>query len=295
MKNLFKTAAWAVGSCVAFAATAAAALYVNSERKLNRVVDVSVAVVPYASDPQSLEHGKYLYLSRCRECHGDDGGGRVFLDEPNGLYLRGANLTSVAGGPVSNYTERDWVRAIRHGVKPSGKPVFPMPSEDFNRLSDPDLAAVVAYLRSLPPAGGPGAVIRLPLFVKLAHGAGVLKDSAEKIDHSLPPSRPVITGVTTEYGRYVAQLCVGCHGSDLQGGRIPGSPPDWPPAAKLAGEGSVFTRYARADQFKTMLRTRTRPDGSKANGAMPINEHLSDTDLEAMFDYFKSTQTIGSH
>lgn len=295
MKKIFKISLWAVGSLAAIASIAITALYFNSERKLDRVIDVPVAAVPYASGPQSLEHGKYLYLTRCSECHGNDGGGRVFLDEPNGLHLSGANLTPTPGGPVTQYTERDWVRAIRHGVKPNGRPTFVMPSEDFNRLSDPDLADVVAYVRSLPPKDGPGAVIRLPLLVKVAHGAGILKDAAEKIDHSVPPSPPVASGVTAEHGRYVAQFCVGCHGRDLRGGRIVGAPPDWPAAATLVGTDSVFAHYVRAEQFKVLLRTRTRPDGTKANAAMPINEHLSDTDLEAMFLYFKSTQTAGSN
>ena len=295
MKKILKVSLWAVGSLGTVVSLAIAALYINSERRLDRVIDVAVAAVPYASGPQSLEHGKYLYLTRCSECHGTDGSGRVFIDEPNGLHISGANLTRVTGGPVSNYTERDWVRAIRHGIKPNGRPTFIMPSEDFNRLSDPDLADVVAYVRSLPPKDGPGKVIRLPLFVKLAYGAGVLKDAAEKIDHSIPPSPPVAVGVTAEHGRYVAQSCIGCHGRDLRGGPIVGAPPDWPAAATLVGASSVFARYERAEQFKAMLRTRTRPDGTKANAAMPVNEHLSDTDLEAMFLYFKSTQTARSN
>jgi mono/diheme cytochrome c family protein len=276
-----------VAACVGFAL---AALVANSIRKLDRVVEVTVAPLVSASGPDALAHGQYLYLSRCVDCHGADGTGRTFIDAPNGLYASGANLTRGAGSAVLHYTERDWVRAIRHGVKPNGRPVFVMPSEDFNRLSDVDLADLVAYLNTLPPKAGPGAVIRLPLLARLAHGAGVLKDAAQKIDHSQPPWPPVQSGVTVEHGRYVAQSCIGCHGKQFAGGRIAGAPPDWPDAARLSGERSVLGRYEHVDQFKTLLRTGVRPDGQLANTVMPRNQHLSDIDLEALYLFFKSIQ-----
>jgi mono/diheme cytochrome c family protein len=280
----------AVAVLAACVGIAMAALVANSYRKLDRVVDVSVEPLISASRPDALAHGQYLYLSRCVDCHGADGAGRTFIDEPNGLYASGANLTRGAGSAVMHYTERDWVRAIRHGVKPTGRPVFVMPSEDFNRLSDVDLADLVAYLSTLPPKAGPGAVVRLPLLARLAHGAGVLKDAAQKIDHSQPPSPPVQTGVTIEHGRYVAQSCIGCHGAQFLGGKIAGAPPDWPDAARLAGERSALKRYERVDQFKALLRMGVRPDGHRASTVMPRNQHLSDVDLEAMYLYFKSIQ-----
>ncbi|WP_229256438.1 hypothetical protein [Duganella lactea] len=44
---------------------------------------------------------------------------------------------------------RDWVRTLRHGVKPDGRPVQFMPSEDYNRLSDADTASLILYLQQL--------------------------------------------------------------------------------------------------------------------------------------------------
>ncbi len=63
--------------------------------------------------------------------------------------------------------------------------------------------------------------LRVPLPVKALYAVGVVKDSAEKIDHSLPPALPVAEGVTPEHGKYVANLCIGCHGEGLSGGKIP--------------------------------------------------------------------------
>ena len=179
------------------------------------------------------------------------------------LLITGADITPRPGQRDAAYKPEDWVRAIRHGVKPDGRPALIMPSEDYNRFTDADLAAMVAYVRQLPPAGGGAAEIRLPLPVRALYGAGAIKDAAEKIDHSLPPQQPVAEGVTLEHGAYVANGCIGCHGAELAGGKIPGGPPDWPAAAKLTqGEGSAMDRYPNAESLIAMLRSGKRPDGS---------------------------------
>jgi hypothetical protein len=38
-------------------------------------------------------------------------------------------------------------------------------------------------------------------------------------------------GATAEHGKYVAKMCIGCHGLGLAGGKIPGAPPQWPAAS----------------------------------------------------------------
>ena len=165
------------------------------------------------------------------------GEGRVMVDASNGLHVRTANITP--GGVTVGYAERDWVRAIRHGVNPDGRPIIYMPSEDFNRLTGADLAGLFAYLRSLQPAAPNVAEIHLPPLVKVAYAFNLMLDAAEKIDHNVPPSRPVEVAVSVEHGEYVAKTCIGCHGSGCSGGKIPGTPPGWPPAARIAVRGSA--------------------------------------------------------
>ena len=189
----------------------------RAEQKLNRKVDINPPPVAYAATPEALAQGKYLFDSRgCGECHGARGEGRVLIDAPNGFFVRTPNITP--GGATARYREDDWVRAIRHGVKPDGKPIFLMPSEDYNRLTDADLAAVVAHVRSLPPATGNATEVRLPLIMKAVYGFGLMRDAADKIDHNLPPSRPVAVAVSVAHGEYVAKMCTGCHGPGLSGG-----------------------------------------------------------------------------
>jgi mono/diheme cytochrome c family protein len=262
------------------------------ERKLQRTLAIRVVPVAYVKDRAALKLGKYLFESRgCGECHGDDGRGLAFIDAPDGIRVKSPNITTGTGGVVSDYNEGDWVRAIRHGVNPQGHALIAMPSEDYNRMSDTDFAALVAYARSLAPVDGESAEIRLPMWMKALYGLGIVKDASEKIDHRKPPSPAVPVAATAAYGAYLGNMCVGCHGPALSGGRIPGAPPDWPLAPNLTpGDGSVMPRYDTAEKFIAMMRTGKRPDGSEVARVMRFMSlrNLNDLDLNALYAHLRS-------
>jgi len=261
------------------------------DRKLARHVDVAVAPVALHSDAASIERGGYLFRSRgCGDCHGMDGAGAVVVDD-GALHVRSPDITPAPTGVVARYTTVDWVRTIRHGVKPDGRPVMIMPSEEYNRLVDADLAAIVAYVRQLAPATGARAEVRLPMPVKALYAAGLVRDASEKIDHSLAPAQPVPEGITTAHGAYVANGCIGCHGARLTGGKIAGAPPDWPAAARLApGPGSALDRYPSAEPFMAMLKTGKRPDGSSVSKVMPFVslKEMNEVDVRALYLHLRS-------
>jgi mono/diheme cytochrome c family protein len=267
-------------------------LWRAEQRALRRIALPPLQAVLLPTDSAALERGRYLFESRgCAECHGADGAGRSFAKDGDSLELVAPNITRVAGGVVGFYQPVDWVRTIRHGVKPDEQPLRVMPSEDYNRMTDADLGALIAYVRSLPPKPGRSALIRLPLPARVLYGLGAIPDAADRIDHSLPPEAPVPEAVSVEHGRYVAQMCLGCHGERFEGGPIAGAPPDWPPAARLApGEGNVMaTRYADAEAFVKMLKSGQAPDGRKI-AVMPFESlaRFSDTDARALHLYLRS-------
>ena len=290
MKSWIK---WTSGSVVALALAAMGAALVGqqlAERKRQRVISVPVAAVPYSDDAQARARGKYLFESRgCADCHGLDGAGRTFVNDGKGTHIAGPNITPA--GVVARYGPADWVRTIRHGVKPDGRPALIMPSEDYNRLTDADLAALVAHVRSLAPVqGGTRTLIDLPFPAWVMYGFDVMPDAAQRIDHARPPAQPIPAGVTAAHGAYVANMCIGCHGEHFSGGRIPGVPPDWPPAANLTpGEGSVMPRYKDEAAFLAMMRSGKRPDGS-AIQVMPFGSlaRMDDVDLPALYAYLKT-------
>lgn len=267
------------------AATAASGLYL-AEQKRNRTIDIKPRPVAYTTDAQTIERGRYLYASRgCTDCHGAQGTGREFVNDGKGTRIVGPNITPA--GVVARYQPEDWNSVIRHGVKPNGRPLLVMPSEDYNRLTNEDLNALVSYVRQLAPQEGAQAVVELPGPAWVMYGLGVIPDAAARIDHQLAPSRPVPAGLTVANGQYVANMCIGCHGADLSGGKIPGAPPDWPAAADIRpGADGAMARYPNAASFVAMLRTGKRPDGTPIQ-VMPFESlgQLSDVDAQALYLY----------
>jgi len=300
LHKALKYALVAIAALALVAGTVLAAGVWLGGRKLARTVDVRVVPVPYSRDATALRHGRYLFETRgCGECHGMDGRGRKLIDN-EGMQVHAPNLTAGRGSAVAAYNEGDWVRAIRHGVDPRGRALFLMPSEDYNRMTDVDLAALVGYTRSLPPVDGEAALVRLPLMVKAFYGLGVIPDAAQKIDHRLPPSQPVPAAATVEHGAYVANMCKGCHNASFSGGRVMGAPPEWPPASNLTpGEGGVMARYDSIEKFAAMLRTGKRPDGSAVSSAMPFESlrNLNEVDVRAMHAFLRAlpARRTGEH
>ena len=105
------------------------------------------------------KRGAYLAnAAGCVGCHTEGkkdatpyAGGRA-LKTPFGTFY-GPNITPHLGAGLGRWTEADFVRAIRMGVRPDGAhyfPAFPYPS--FTRITDADLRDLWAYLRTLPPS-----------------------------------------------------------------------------------------------------------------------------------------------
>jgi mono/diheme cytochrome c family protein len=295
MKRVFRVAGWALLVLVVLALAAAGAAHLLAQRKLNRSIEVNVVPVAFVSDDAALARGKYLFQSRgCAECHGDSGAGKLMIDDPGGLRVWTPNITAGAGSAVAQYREADWVRTIRHGVKPDQRPILIMPCEDYNRFTDADVAAIVAYVRSLPAVPGETGRIEMPLVMQALYAAGVVPDAPERIDHTLPPPQAVAEGPTAEHGAYVANMCKGCHGATLHGGKIPGSPPDWPPAPDLTVP-ATYAAYGDVATFKAMLKSGKRPGGEPIK-VMPFPSlaALNDTDVEALYAYLRTLPQAGA-
>ncbi|WP_332848130.1 c-type cytochrome [Massilia sp. S19_KUP03_FR1] len=292
MRTWFKRAGIALLALVLLLLSSLFAASAMGERKRERVIAVAVEPIALSQDPAQVAQGRYLYTTRgCADCHGASGTGNTVFDD-GGMLVVAPNITPHPGSAVARYGQADWVRSIRHGVKPNGQPILIMPSEDYNRLTDADLAALIVYTQQLPAAPGKQAVIRMPTPVLALYGVGAIEDAAEKIDHTLAPAQPVASGVTIAHGAYVANACIGCHGPQLSGGKIPGAPPAWPPAANLTpGPGSAMRAYPEPDLFMAMMRSGQRPDGSAISRVMPFASlgQMTDTDLRALHAYLRAS------
>lgn len=293
MNKWLKVGAVVALSLVGLVGSALGAGGALADRKMQRKVDVPVRDVALSGDADVLARGRYLFESRgCTECHGNNGVGRKFIDS-DGMLARAPNITRGKHSAILNYGPKDWDRAVRHGVSPEGLALMIMPSEDYSRLTDADFAALTSYVVTLPAVDGAPRELVLPPVVKALYAFGAIEDAAEKIDHTQPPPAVVAAAPTKEYGAYVVNMCVGCHGPGLSGGKIPGGAPDWPAAANLTpGENSAMKRYGSLAAFKRMFRSGKRPDGTTINAVMPfgILKNMNDTDIAALYAHL---QTLG--
>jgi len=276
-------------------AVAAGLLYVLTERRITRRYDIPPEPIAIPTDAASIERGRYLVeaITKCTECHGPGLGGSIFVDDPALGRLVASNLTSGQGGIGATYADTDWVRAIRHGVGPGGRALLFMPSEEYHALSDADLGALIAYVKSQPPQDSdlPGNSVG-PLGRYLFISGSLPLLPAEMIDHDAPRANPPPRGATKEYGQYLATSggCVGCHGPGYSGGPIPGAPPDWPPARNITpDEATGIGTWTIAD-FEIALRAGKRPDGTMLSEAMPwkATAKMSGEDLEALWLFLRS-------
>ena len=92
-------------------------VYAASERKLRTKYDSSVTSVRVPTDSASIARGEHLVRNviTCTLCHGPDLGGAVYSSSAAMGTVAGPNLTRGRGGIGSDYSDLDYVRAIRRG------------------------------------------------------------------------------------------------------------------------------------------------------------------------------------
>lgn len=247
---------------------------------------VTPAAVAIPTEADSVAHGRHLAESVlvCVVCHGENLAGKEMINDPF-RYVHTPNLTPGKGGIGQTYSDADWVRAVRHGVDRDGYGLIFMPTDHYYHLSDEDLGAVIAYLKSLPPVDNDAPGLRLhPLVIALLNsGQSGEVVRARVIDHAAErPSPPA------DYGAYLVKIggCDFCHGPDLRGGQ--GPEPGAPPAPDITAGGPWGERAF--DQFAHTLRTGIMPDGGVIEPAfMPWAGYgrMTDEELTAIWLYLQ--------
>ena len=183
--------------------------------------------------PENIARGEYLFtvLADCDGCHSERdlskfsapviargrGRGWQFPKEiglPGDVVAR--NITPDVETGIGAWTDGEKIRAIREGVSRDGRPLFPMmPYQNFAKMSDGDVQALVAYMNTLP-------AIRNPLpRTKLDFPVNYLITSAPA------PARNVAAvdaNNKLEWGRYLVTTagCGNCHTPMDKGEPLPG-------------------------------------------------------------------------
>lgn len=100
--------------------------------------------------------GEYLVIAgNCISCHSKPGGkpfaGGVAFTTPFGTVYS-TNITPDANTGIGRWTEEQFGRALREGIRPNGDHLYPVfPYTAFTKLSDEDVSAIFAYFQTVPP------------------------------------------------------------------------------------------------------------------------------------------------
>lgn len=102
------------------------------------------------------QRGEYLAAAgNCVSCHtnGDDSpfAGGLEFETPFGT-IYSTNITSDPETGIGQWSLEDLANAMRHGEAPDGKHLYPVfPYTSFAKVSDEDIAAIHAYLKTIAP------------------------------------------------------------------------------------------------------------------------------------------------
>jgi mono/diheme cytochrome c family protein len=292
MRKPVRIALRILGGLVALALLVVLVTSVISGVRLRKHYDVTGKAVPVPSDSASMARGKALAtLYGCAGCHTPTLAGQQMIDGFPFAKLASSNLTRGEGGIGGTYSDADWDRAVRHGVRWDGTPLFLMPSHEFNRMSDDEFGRIIAYVKSVPPVNRtPARRVIYPL-ARALHTFGAPLVPAEKIDHTRQVNPQPSPGPTLVYGEYVASACRFCHGENL-GGQPVGGEPGAPPSPPI-GQNSIVSRWTEA-QFIQTIRSGVTPEGRTLRKEyMPWDAvgALHDDELHALFTYLRKAPT----
>lgn len=231
----------------------------------------------FKDDAAKIAHGKRLNeVLHCNACHGENlQGTNVSADDPAYGDMNASNVTLL----LAKYSDADFDQLLRHGKPKDGREFWFMPVESYQFLSDADLAALIAYLRTFKPAGEQLPPIRKGKGFNEEVEKGMFTNAAGQV-RRFAAEEPDNLGDEHERGRGLARMvCSSCHNSKLQG--YEGFTPD----LDIAG---AFT----PEELETLLTTgkgKSKPDlGLMKNIVLSSLSKLTPSERQAIIAYLKA-------
>ena len=268
----------------------------------------------FEATPARLERGRYLVegVLGCFDCHSErdpnvpgapympdkKGAGVIFFDGgdfPGRLVA--ANITPDRETGAGNWSDDALARAIREGIGHDGRALFPlMPYGNYRQLSDEDLAAVIAYVRSVPPVRNalPETEIGFPLKYLIRNAPQPITAPVPEADVSEPIRR----------GSHLATLasCSDCHtpmergqpkaGLEMGGGFIFDDFVGKVASANITPDSSGISYYDEK-LFLEVMRT-GQVKARKLSPIMPwgFYRNMTDEDLKAIYAYIRTLKPV---
>jgi mono/diheme cytochrome c family protein len=274
--------------------------------------------------PERIARGEYLThaVIPCFSCHSELAMDRYGMPAKAGTEGSGGaecwgielgfpgrvcfpNITADTETGIGAWTDGEIMRAVREGVSKDGGPLFLMPAVSFAAISEEDVRAIVAYLRTLKPVKvkRERTSLDFPLNLLIKLGPKPLAGPVPEPNHNDPVA----------YGAYLAQIagCITCHtpvdaqhrpiaGKELSGGqefplgdtmieRSPNLTPHATGTAAMTKESFIGVFRAFTDVEAVAVQVKL-----EENTVMPFFDYarMSDEDLGAIYDYLRSVKPV---
>jgi fructose 5-dehydrogenase cytochrome subunit len=261
------------------------------------------------TEKATIERGEYLAIAAdCAACHTAPGGkpfaGGLPISTPLGT-IYSTNITSSAGFGIGQYTQDEFARALRRGIRRDGARLYPaMPYTSYAKFTDDDVHALYAYFtKGVQPvdARAPETALPFPMNIRLS----MMVWNFLFLDSNVYAPNPQQSAEWNR-GAYLAQgaaHCGTCHtprrflmqeeaSRALSGAQVgPWYAPNIT-SDPATGIGS-WTR----EELAAFLRTGRLPGKAQAAGSMGEAvehsfQHLSAADLDAIATYMRSVAPV---
>lgn len=280
------------------------------------------------STPARLARSAYLveHVTVCLDCHsqrdwglysapiiaGTEGQGGETFDDRHGVrgVVYGTNITPAG---LASWTDDEILRAITAGVNRDGDVLFPvMPYRNYRHLTQGDAAAIITYVRTLPPIEHPVPPRRLSFFVEFlipsfAIDRVRLAPTLGEGDSRGPPD-PI------QHGQYLTRLanCGDCHSPrtlagdpepnrEMSGGVEFTLPQGLVQSANITPDRDTGIGRWTEDRFVARFKSFADPElraravgPSGMNTTMPWTMYagMSQSDLEAIYAYLRQVPPV---
>ncbi len=259
------------------------------------------------TDSLSLAHGAKIAKTLCGHCHlNEDGnlGGKLFYPESEGFgEWWSGNLTKHPDG-LGRYQDGEIAYLLRTGIKKDGKLAGPFML--FPNMSDEDMAAIIAFLRSDAPEVQAVETNHKTTYSFLSKA--LIKLGAFKplpYEDKVRPT-PLATDLVA-YGRYLATAryeCASCHSASFEtynvlepeqspgyfAGGNPISDPEfnYVPSRNITPHSDQGIGKWTTEQFHRAIKSGIRTDGTALSIAMPRFALLEEDEVNAIWAYLQT-------
>lgn len=278
--------------------------------------DVQLPNFEAETTPQNVERGKKLAKLMCATCHENPTThrftGHEMTDLPSAFgKVFSANITRDPKRGIGSWSDAELAYLLRTGIRRDGQYLPPWMIK-VPHLSDADLSALIAYLRSddaaVAPTDVPPSGQNRPSLLSKVLTHTIMKP--------LPyPRQPIVAPNPTDrvaYGRYLtfALDCFGCHSGDFKqvdplqpersagymggGTMLIGADGREIASANLTPDESTGIGRWREEDFVRALRQGVRPDGRALRYPMLPKPELTQDEAAAIYAYLRTIPKLNN-